>query len=61
MRVLVTSIPGYGHLHPLLPLANALKDAGDEVASAIGPDVRSRAERAGFVTFAAGISLPETM
>jgi UDP:flavonoid glycosyltransferase YjiC (YdhE family) len=60
MRVLITCVPGYGHLHPLLPLANALADAGHDVAIATGPDVRARAETAGFATFPAGIGLSET-
>jgi UDP:flavonoid glycosyltransferase YjiC (YdhE family) len=60
MRVLITCVPGYGHLHPLLPLANALVDAGHDVAIATGPDTRPRAETAGFATFPAGIGLSET-
>jgi UDP:flavonoid glycosyltransferase YjiC (YdhE family) len=59
MRVLITCVPGYGHLHPLLPLARALVEAGHEVAIATGPDMRPRAEAAGFSTFAAGIGLSE--
>lgn len=31
MRVLITSIPGHGHLGPLIPLAAAIRDAGHEV------------------------------
>ena len=38
MRVLFTSTPGLGHLYPLLPLARAARDAGDEVRFAIGPE-----------------------
>jgi UDP:flavonoid glycosyltransferase YjiC (YdhE family) len=58
MRVLIVSVPGYGHLQPLLPLASALADGGHEVAIATGSDLRSRAESAGFVAFDAGLSLP---
>src|ERR1700694_2232797 len=54
MRVLISTISAYGHLQPLLPLAQALTDAGHEVAIAIGPDMRPRAEAAGFTTFGAG-------
>jgi UDP:flavonoid glycosyltransferase YjiC (YdhE family) len=60
MRVLITCVPGYGHLHPLLPLANALVDASHEVAIATGPDMRPRAETAGFTTFPAGVGMSET-
>lgn len=31
MRVLFGIIPGYGHLHPLVPLARAFEDAGHDV------------------------------
>ena len=55
MRVLVTCISAYGHLQPLLPLAQALVNAGHEVAIATGPDMRRRAQAAGFTTFQAGI------
>jgi UDP:flavonoid glycosyltransferase YjiC (YdhE family) len=57
MRVLITSISAYGHLQPLLPLAQALVDAGHEVAIATGPDLRPRAEAGGFTTFGAGLPI----
>jgi UDP:flavonoid glycosyltransferase YjiC (YdhE family) len=34
MRVLITSLPGHGHLGPLIPLATAIRDAGHDVAIA---------------------------
>lgn len=44
MRVLFTVQPSIGHLHPLVPVANALADAGHEVAvcsaQSFGDDVR---------------------
>lgn len=55
MRILVTAGPGYGHLHPLVPLARALSDAGHDVAVAIAPELRPRAEAAGFLAFDAGL------
>jgi UDP:flavonoid glycosyltransferase YjiC (YdhE family) len=57
MRVLVTSVNAYGHLHPLLPLTGALADAGHEVAVATGAELLPRAAAAGFTTFAAGIAV----
>ncbi len=57
MRVLVTSVSAYGHLQPLIPLAKALVEAHHEVAIAIGPDLRPRAEAAGFRVFDTGISI----
>jgi UDP:flavonoid glycosyltransferase YjiC (YdhE family) len=56
MRVLITSVSGYGHLHPLLPLATALSDARHEVAIGTGRELRPRAEAAGFETFGAGLA-----
>jgi UDP:flavonoid glycosyltransferase YjiC (YdhE family) len=57
MRILITSISGYGHLQPLLPLAKALIDAHHEVAIATGPELRPRAEAAGFTAFDAGLAV----
>ena len=57
MRVLITSISGYGHLQPLLPLAKALSDAHHEVAIATGSELRPRAEAAGFTAFDAGLAI----
>src|SRR5438445_2399488 len=54
MRVLFTSGPGYGHLQPMLPLARAFRDAGDEVAIATVPELLPRAEAAGFTAMRAG-------
>jgi UDP:flavonoid glycosyltransferase YjiC (YdhE family) len=59
MRVLITSVSAYGHLQPLLPLAKALVDAHHEVAIATGPELKPRAEAAGFMAFEAGISISE--
>ncbi|MFN2607588.1 MAG: glycosyltransferase [Acidimicrobiales bacterium] len=55
MRVLCSCLPGYGHLHPMVPLARALQAAGHEVAFATESRFCPRAEHAGFVAFPAGI------
>lgn len=47
MRVLVSCVPAFGHLNPLLPLARALVDAGHEVAITTGAELRPRAQAAG--------------
>ncbi len=39
---------GYGHFHPLVPLARALKEKGHEVAFASGPSLQRLIEAAGF-------------
>ncbi len=57
MRVLITSISGYGHLQPLLPIANALIAAGHDVAIATSPELCPRAEAAGFTAFNSGLVL----
>jgi UDP:flavonoid glycosyltransferase YjiC (YdhE family) len=57
MRVLITSVSAYGHLQPLIPLAKALVEARHEVAIATGPDLRLRAEAAGFTAFEAGMAI----
>lgn len=53
-RFLFSTTTGYGHLHPLVPLALALKDAGHEVAFAARESVRPRIESIGFPFFPAG-------
>ena len=55
MRVLITSISAYGHLQPLVPLAQALANAGHEVAFVTGPELHPRAAATGLTAFAAGI------
>ena len=57
MRALVSAVPGYGHLQPLLPLASALRAAGHDVAIATGSEMCARAESAGFEAFATGCSI----
>ena len=55
MRVLFTCFPGYGHFHPLVPLARALRDAGHAVAFATAEPFCARAEQAGFTARPAGL------
>ncbi len=55
MRVLCSCVPGYGHFHPMVPLARALQDAGHEVAFATEARFCRRAAQAGFPVFPAGI------
>lgn len=60
MRVLFTTHPAYGHFHPLLPLARALRRAGHDVAVATSDRFTSVVERAGFRAIAAGLSWLES-
>ena len=57
MKVLCTCIPGFGHFHPMVPLAQALLRSGHEVAfSTAERFCRRVVEPAGFPTFPAGLS-----
>lgn len=53
-RFLFSATPGIGHLHPLIPLARALQDAGHAVAFAAREFVRPSIEQAGFEFFPIG-------
>jgi UDP:flavonoid glycosyltransferase YjiC (YdhE family) len=55
MRALFTCNTGYGHLHPLIPVARRLADAGHEVAFALSAILVPAAEAAGFRAFPAGL------
>jgi UDP:flavonoid glycosyltransferase YjiC (YdhE family) len=61
MRILFTCYPGFGHLHPMLPLARAALRAGHEVAFATGPDVAPRAGSFGFDSWPVGLTGGETV
>lgn len=57
MHVLFSCVPGFGHFHPMVPLARALVDAGHEVAFATAERFCRRViAPVGFTTFAAGLS-----
>ncbi|HEX8001205.1 MAG TPA: glycosyltransferase [Mycobacteriales bacterium] len=53
-RVLLTSTPGAGHVLPLLRLARALRDRGDDVRWAVGPGGVDTVRREGFEAVEAG-------
>ena len=55
MRVLFTFLPGTGSLRPLLPLAQALRAQGHEVALCSAPASGPAAERQRLPFFAAGL------
>ena len=54
MRVLFTTTPGPGHIHPMVPLATAFARAGHDVAWAVADEVAPKLRREGFEVFAAG-------
>jgi len=60
MRILFSGVPGYGHLHPMLPLARAAQRAGHEVAVATGPDLADYVAARGFDAWAVGPTFAES-
>src|SRR5258706_14924987 len=58
MRVLFSCSPGYGHFHPMVPLARAVADARHEVAFATAKDFCSRMEQSGFAALPGGMEMP---
>ncbi len=61
MRILFSATSGWGHIHPMVPLARALVDRGDEVLWATGADGCERLAREGFKTAPAGLGDREAM
>lgn len=59
MRVLFTTTAGWGHIHPMVPLADAFRRQGAEVAWAAAAEVAPRLESAGFRVFPAGLGSAE--
>jgi UDP:flavonoid glycosyltransferase YjiC (YdhE family) len=54
-RALFTVHPAVGHLHPLVPVARALSDAGHEVAVCSAASFRPEVEAFGLTHFDAGL------
>jgi UDP:flavonoid glycosyltransferase YjiC (YdhE family) len=54
MRLLFTTVPGSGHLHPLVPLARTLRGRGHATAFATAPRFCPAVESSGFAAFPAG-------
>ncbi|MEU8238146.1 glycosyltransferase [Actinoplanes missouriensis] len=59
MRILFTSVPAFGHLLPMLPLARAAVRAGHQVALLTHPSLRDAAPD--LTLLPAGPSMPETL
>ncbi|MCW2963692.1 MAG: jadS [Actinomycetia bacterium] len=59
MRVLFSSVAGYGHVFPLLPLAQAFRDRGDDVALATAATFAPLVEAAGLQLLPAGLTEAE--
>jgi calicheamicin 3'-O-methyl-rhamnosyltransferase len=48
VRVLVAALPAYGHLYPLMPLAAALRESGEDVVLATGDPLAAAVRAAGW-------------
>jgi len=59
VRVLFTCVAGDGHFLPLLPLARAFRQRGDEVTFAAARSFVPRVEQAGFAAVPAGLDHAE--
>jgi UDP:flavonoid glycosyltransferase YjiC (YdhE family) len=55
MRALFTVQPSTGHLHPIVPVARALADAGHEVAICSSPSFNEEVEAFGLTHIPAGL------
>jgi UDP:flavonoid glycosyltransferase YjiC (YdhE family) len=58
MRTLFTSTSGLGHLYPMLPLARAVRRAGDDVVFAVPGTIAEPVRRLGFTAFATSSGEP---
>ncbi|MBZ6295942.1 nucleotide disphospho-sugar-binding domain-containing protein [Streptomyces olivaceus] len=61
MRVLFSVFPATAHVHPIVPLAWALQNAGHEVRVAIHPDATHLVTEAGLAAVPAGGRLDDVM
>ncbi|MGW2697482.1 glycosyltransferase [Streptomyces sp. NPDC001296] len=59
MRVLFASLGNYGHIFPLVPLAQAAQEAGHEVWFATSEPFHPILEKAGLRPVTAGLTVPE--
>lgn len=57
MRLLFSTRPAYGHVYPMMPLANAARAAGHEVMFATTGVFLSKLEALGFATHDVGITI----
>ena len=55
LRILFTTQPGAGHLHPLIPVARGLADRGHDVAVAAAASFHGAIEAVGLRPLAAGL------
>jgi len=59
MSILVTSTPGTGHIHPMIPLVRELAGRGHDLLWATGPSSCATIESLGITTASAGLDLAD--
>jgi UDP:flavonoid glycosyltransferase YjiC (YdhE family) len=59
VRILFSSVAGYGHLLPLVPLAQAFRDRGDVVAISTSPSYATHVAAAGLQLLPTGLDEDE--
>jgi UDP:flavonoid glycosyltransferase YjiC (YdhE family) len=60
VRFLISTQPGLGHIHPMVPFVQALKAAGHEVAFAASGPFCPTVANLGFEVFSAGVDWDES-
>jgi UDP:flavonoid glycosyltransferase YjiC (YdhE family) len=60
VRVLFSTLPGLGHFHPMVPLAQAIAEGGHEVAFATSASFCPTVASSGFRSFPAGTNWNES-
>ncbi len=60
MRILFRSLPAFGHLYPLMPLAMAARAAGHDVVFSTAGEFVGRLEALGFPVFRAGTTIEQS-
>lgn len=61
MRILFRSLPAFGHVYPLMPLAEAARDAGHEVVFSTAGDFVERLRSISFPVVRAGVTLEQSI
>ena len=59
MNVIVTAVPGHGHVNPMVPLARTLAARGHRVTFVTGVEMQERVAQLGFACVAAGPTLEQ--
>ncbi len=57
MKFLFRSLPAYGHIYPMMPLAYAVREAGHDVVFSTAGDFVPRLRALGFETYTAGFTV----